>query len=266
MKVVATWLLLIALLAGSGPAWEVRSVPVDRFHIDEFQTRWLSMPVACNLAYYFPLDCCDFVSVVEGAEQNETFGIHFNMTDGVPWLPPCDTAGCLSLDILELTFYDVLPAPNDQTLSLKVYGADPDGEPTGEIICNRDFAPAYTETAAFCTVEIDFTNCGQTEGADLSVCRGNFVALVTWKNSTGHPALVLDNVSDCVDSCDVYPRFTTHTYYYGYEGAWSRQDSVCDPGGCGEYGYLEAVWYAGFCVWSAGTRPTQWGSIKALYR
>jgi hypothetical protein len=105
------------------------------------------------------------------------------------------------------------------------------------------------------------------------------VVILTWKNTTSHPGLVLDNVSTCVDSCAVdaaccqmgtppyvYPRLSTHTYDLGFEGAWGKQDSFADPGGAGAYGYLEALWTCRFCDISSAAQPTSWGAIKALYR
>ena len=142
--------------------------------------------------YYYLIDGCSYASVVGDIEQDETFGVHFNMTDAVPWHQACDTAACLTLDTVDLVFYDVSPA---NAMNVRIYGADADGEPAGELLGNRDFTPAYTAPEVFATVVVDFTNGGTVEGLDLSSCRGNFVVLVTWKNSTGHPLLVLDNIS-----------------------------------------------------------------------
>jgi hypothetical protein len=231
------------------------------------------------LDYFYLLDGCAYVTVVDGIGENESVGLHFNMSDSVAWYPPCDTAACLTLDVVELVFYEVLPMESDQTMNVKVYGADAVGEPVGQLLGNRSFRPLPTDTVPFGTSIIDFTNGGAELGLDLSGCGGTFVVILTWKNSTGHPALVLDNVSTCVDSCPanaaccemgagpyVYPRQTTHTYDFGSEGSWSRQDSFPDPGGAGAYGYLEALWTCRFCSISAATRPTSWGGIKALYR
>jgi hypothetical protein len=200
------------------------------------------------------------------------------MLDTVFSYPACDTSECLTLDVIELTFYDVLAPPADQEMNVKVFGSGASGEPVGDLLGNLDFTPSYAESAVFTSVEIDFTNGAVEPGLDLSGCDGCFVVLLTWRNPTGHPALVLDNVSTCVDSCSanaaccqmgdfpyLYPR-KIHTYYYGIEWAWSKQDSIPDPGGCESFGCLEALWTCGFCTKTAATEPTTWGGIKALYR
>jgi hypothetical protein len=212
------------------------------------------------------MDCCGYVAVVEDIALGETFGVHFNMCDQVPWCDPCDTSACQTLDVIELILYDVLGPGYDQSMNLKVYGADEFGEPEGMTLVNRDFSPAFSETASFSLLEIDLTNSGQEEGADLTGVCGDFVVLLTWKNSTGHPLLVLDNVSACMDSCPMAPRYTTHTYYYGTEGAWAKQDSIADPEGAASYGWLEALWRTGYCIYSTSTEPTTWGRIKAIMR
>jgi hypothetical protein len=231
------------------------------------------------LSYYYFIGDCAYVTVFENIEENKSMGMHFNMQDTVAWHEPCDTSACMTLDVIDLTFYDVLAPPSDQGLNVKVYGADALGEPVGPLLGNRAFTPLFTDTAAFTITSIDFTNSGQEPGLDLSGSGGSFVVLVTWKNSTGHPSLVLDDVCTCVDSCAVnpaccamgiapyiYPRLKTHTYDYGFEWAWSKQDSFCDLCGCVGFGYLEALWTCNFCTESAATKPTTWGTIKALYR
>lgn len=167
----------------------------------------------------------------------------------------------------------------DQSMNVKICGADGSGEPVGQVLGNRSFSPLPADTIPFTTSVMDFTGGGQQMGFDLSGCRGEFVVILTWKNTTGHPGLVLDNVSTCVDSCAVeaaccqmgtapyiYPGVTTHTYDLGFEGAWGKQDSFRDPGSAGTYGYLEALWTCRFCHTSAATLPTSWGAIKALYQ
>jgi hypothetical protein len=277
-----TWLafgISLAVLAGQALAWHATEAPVAVQDLSRIKWSSLDLSVSCVLGYYYLLGDCAYVTVVEGIEENETFGIHFNMSDSVAWYNACDTSACMTLDVIELVCYDVLCPPSDQSMNVKVYAADASGEPTGALLGNRDFEPEYTDTAAFSTIEIDFTNGGQEPGLDVSGCGGNLVVLLTWKNPTGHPCLVLDNVGTCVDSCAadpsccemgtdpyLYPRLRTHTYYYGLEWAWSKQDSFCDLGGCGTYGYLEALWMCGFCTKSTATEPTTWSGIKAMYR
>ena len=237
-----------------------------------------SLP-SCELSYYYLISGCAYVTVVEDIEENTSLGMHFSMADTVEWYDPCDTTACMTLDIIDLAFYDVLAPPADQSLNVKIFGADASGEPTGPLLGNRDFQPLFVDTATVTVTAIDFTNNGAEPGLDLSGCSGDFVVLVTWKNSTGHPSLVLDDVCTCVDSCAVnptccamgsppyiYPRPKPHTYDYGTEWAWAKEDSFCGPCDCGTYGYLEALWICGFCTESAATEPTTWSTIKALYR
>jgi hypothetical protein len=274
----AAVIALAALWLGSSGALAhtTRTVPLSPADLAVLNEIRGNLEVQCALSYYYLIDGCSYASVVGDIEQDETFGVHFNMTDAVPWHQACDTAACLTLDTVDLVFYDVSPA---NAMNVRIYGADADGEPAGELLGNRDFTPAYTAPEVFATVVVDFTNGGTVEGLDLSSCRGNFVVLVTWKNSTGHPLLVLDNISTPAANCSGddpccaigaypygYPRAATRTYYYGLENAWAKTDSVADPGGAGTYGYLEAFTSAAFCRWSAATVPTTWGSIKAMYR
>ena len=269
------FLLLHSEVCGWGTGW-VQVRPED---LDELRLTALGLGVSCVLSYYYLLEDCGYVTVVEGVEQGEAFGVHFKMTDSVSWHTCCDTNACMTLDVVELVLYDALAPPSDQSMNIKVYGADEAGNPSGGLLGNRDFEVDYSDTAAFTSVEIDFTNDGTEPGLDLSGCCGDFVVLLTWKNSTGHPCLVLDNIGTCVDSCSadpaccemgddpyIYPRLRTHTYYYGSEWAWTKQDSFCDLGGCGTYGYLEVLWQCGFCTKSTATEPTTWGGIKAMYR
>jgi hypothetical protein len=267
-------LLLTSLVAARG----VGPVRMKRWNAYELDPARLVSGASCLQSHYYLLQDCPYVTALDSVDYNESFGVHFNMLDTVYWHEPCDTSECLTLDAIELVFYDVLAPPADQSMNVKVFGADSEGEPVGGLLGNRDFEPSYVESAGFSSVEIDFTNGAIEPGLDLSGCEGCFVVLLTWKNSTGHPALVLDNVSTCVDSCSVdaaccemgsypyiYPR-KIHTYYYGTEWAWSKQDSICDPGDCHTYGYLEALWTCGFCTKSTATEPATWGGIKAMYR
>jgi hypothetical protein len=276
-KVLTVWLWCL-LSASSVGAWGVGPVRMEPGSLADLDPTRIGVSVSCMQRYYYLLQDCPYVTVLESIEADESFGMHFNMLDSVYWYAPCDTSACLTLDIIELVFYDVLASPSDQSMNVKVFGADQDGEPSGNLLGNRDFEPSYTEPGGFTSVEIDFTNGGMEPGLDLSGCAGDFVVLLTWKNPSGHPGLVLDNISTCVDSCVVesaccemgfhpylFPR-AIHTYYYGTEWAWSKQDSICDLGGCGTFGCLEALWTCGFCTKSAATEPMTWGGIKAMYR
>ena len=275
--VLAAWLLCL-LIAPDVGAWGVGPVRIEPGRLTDVDPLRMGVDVSCMQSHYYLLGGCPYVTVLDGIDEGESFGMHFDMTDSLYWYPPCDTAACLTLDIIEMVLYDVLPSPADQEMNVKVFGAGADGEPSGDLLGNRDFQPSYTEPGGFTSVEIDFTNGGVEPGLDLSGCAGGFVVLLTWRNSSGHPGLVLDNIGTCVDSCAVdpaccdmgfhpymYPR-TIHTYYYGTEWAWSKQDSVCDIGGCGTYGCLEALWSCGFCTNSAATEPATWGGIKATYK
>lgn len=269
----------IAILGSRLLAWDVRTIPLGDHEVGQIGRLGEQYEAECVLDYFYLLTGCAYVTVIDGIAENQSVGLHFNMGDSVAWYPPCDTAACLTLDMVDLVFYDVLELPADQSMNVQVYGADTSGEPVGQPLGNCNFSPLYTDTASFTTTGVDFTNGGAELGLDLSGCGGDFVVILTWKNPTGHPALVLDNISTCVDSCPVnavccqmgsgyyvYPRLTTHTYDFGFEGAWSRQDSFPDPGGAGTYGYLEALWTCRFCRTSSATRPASWGAIKALYR
>ena len=278
MRTLVVAIVLLVLMAGQAGAFTVRAVAMSPQDIQNLMDFRENLAVQCMLSYYYLLADCAFVSVIDGIQENNTFGMHFNMTNVVPFYPACDTAACLTLDAVEIVLYDVLGAPNDQAMNVRVYGSDSAGEPSGELLGNRDFTPA-SALEQFTTVVIDFTNGGAVTGLDLSGCRGNFVVLLTWKNATGHPDLVLDNVSTCVAGCPanpaccqmgsypyLYPRTATHTYYYGVGPTWAIEDSVADPGGSATYGYLEGLWKSDFCKTSAATRPSSWGSIKAIYR
>jgi hypothetical protein len=280
VKTLVVCSFLVALTAGQVAAADVRVVPLSRDEASQIaDLRASGILVQCALSYYYLPEGCEYVTVVGSIEDGETYGVHFNMTDVVPWSTPCDTAACLNLDLIEIVLYDVLEPPANQGMNVKVYGADVNGEPSGDPLGNRDFEPSYTDSATFTTVAIDFTNGGSVQGLDLHPCRGDFVVLLTWKNPTGHPLLVLDDVGTCVANCGtnpdccqmgtapfVYPRLTVHTAYYGSELNWSNQGPIPDPGGAGTYGYLEAFWGVSFCKWSTAVVPSTWGAIKASYR
>jgi hypothetical protein len=278
MKAFAALSILVLLVASQAGAFTVRSVAMTPEDIGNLMHFRENLDVHCMLSYSYLLADCGFVTVVGGIEENETFGVHFDMTETVPFHSACDTAACLTLDEIEIVLYDVLAAPNDQAMNLRIYGSDASGQPFGELLGNRDFTPA-SAPGAFTTLVIDFTNGGAVSGLDLSGSRGNFVALLTWKNTTGHPDLVLDNVSTCVSECAtspaccqmgtypyVYPRTTTHMYYYGVEPTWAFMDPIADPGGEETYGYLEGLWASDFCKSSSAAKPSTLGSIKAIYR
>jgi len=278
MKAFAALSVLVFLMVSQAGGYTVRSVAMTAQDIGSLMDFRETLAVQCMLSYYYLLTDCAFVTVVEGIEENNTFGMHFNMTDTVPFYAACDTAACLTLDQIEIVLYDVLAPPSSQAMNVRVYGSDATGEPSGALLGNRDFTPA-SAPGAFTTVVIDFTNGGAVGGLDLSSSRGNFVILLTWTNSTGRPSLVLDNVSTCVGQCPtnpaccqmgaypyIYPRTTTHTYYYGIAPAFAVTDSIPDPSGAATYGYLEGFWKSDFCKTSAATVPTTWGSIKAIYR
>lgn len=279
MKAATIIGLVLLMLPGLALGWKSGTIEVRRGVTGDITPSLLGSGADCVVGTYYLLEECGFATVVEGIGENETFGVCFSMTEANALHSPCDTTACLRLDIVELVFYDILAPPANQNMNIKIYAADPDGNPVGGLLGNRDFEPAYVDTATFTSVEIDFTNGGTEPGLDLSGCSGCFVGLLTWKNSTGHPCLALDNISSCVGACGsspeccemgtfpyVYPRPRTHTYYYGAEGVWAKQDSICDPGDCGTYGCLEAIWDCGFCITGAATEPTTWGAIKATYR
>jgi hypothetical protein len=272
-------ILVVGLLGRPVLAHTAKTIPVGRADIGNLMDSRSNPAVQCGLSYYYLIEDCAYVTVVEGIAENETYGLHFDMTDVVAWHEPCDTAACLTLDTVGLVFFDVLASPENQAMNVSIYASDSGGEPVGQPIGNRDFTPIYTAPQVFTTVVIDFTNAGMVDGLDLSGCRGNFLVMLTWKNSTGHPLLVLDNVSECVTNCPdvaaccqmgfdpyLYPRRDARTCYYGTQGAWSKQDPVADPGGAATFGYLDALWTASFCKWSAATLPTTWGAVKSLYR
>lgn len=276
---VLVWVIsgLLAVVTQLGFAWELKKVKVGESDLRALKDDVPAIS-ACQLYYYYLLDECAYVTVL-GLDVNQTVGANFNMTDQVPWTSPCDTSTCLSLDHIDITVYDVLPPPANQVMNVKVYGADQYGEPIGDLLANRDFEPEYSGGNRFIRCRIDFTNNNSQPGLDLSNCRGNFVVLLTAKNPTGHPMVVLDNISECVDSCStnpaccsmgtdpyIYPRSTIHTYHYGSEGQWQRGECICDEGGCSTYGCLEAMWKCTFCVFSPSTQPETWGSVKGIYR
>jgi hypothetical protein len=276
--VASAVVLCVLLMATSAGARGMNGLRMEIHNLHNVNPGRLASDASCMQSHYYLLQGCPYVTVLEGVEADGCFGVCFSMLDTVYWHPPCDTTKCLTLDVIELVLYDVLAPPADQSMNVKVLGADCEGEPIGGLLGNLDFTPSYADSAAFTSVEVDFTNGGGEPGLDLSGCGGRFVVILTWKNPTGHPALVLDNIGTCVDSCGVnsaccamgtypyiYPR-KIHTYCYGTEWAWSKQDSIPDLGGCETYGCLEAFWTCGFCTKTTATEPTTWGSIKALYQ
>jgi len=276
-------LALTLAFAGTGRGWEIEIRPVTSRDLAQIGGRWLAPTPTCSLSYYYMLEGCGLASVAGDIEEDQTVGVRFNMADETAWHSPCDTNACLTLDVIKVVLYDVLPAPNDQSMNIQVYPSDGTGGISGGILGNRDFEPAYTGEGAYSANYIDFTNGGAVPGLDLSGCSGHFVALLTWKNSTGHPHLVLDIVSACVDSCAtnaaccamgnppyLYPRADIHTYDYGRDPDPGEPEPICDPaeggGTCPTYGYIEAIWEAYFCSSSSAVEHTTWGSIKSLYR
>lgn len=283
MKALAMLLALILVLAAASWGWETRTLRMGGSDLAGIGDAHLASIPACTLSYYYMIDGCALVSIVSGVEENQTMGVRFEMAEAVAWHSPCDTNACLTLDAIKIVLYDVLPAPNDQSMNLKVYATGEFGQILGDALGNVDFSPAYTGGGTFSATLVDFTNEGIVPGLDLSGCGGHCVALLTWKNSTGHPGLVLDVVSACVDSCGTdaaccamgsapytYPRSTAHTYDYGYGAEPEEPMPICDPAEAGQlcptYGYVEAVWEAYFCAISASVEATTWGTIKALYK
>lgn len=282
LRLVLILLVLILVAAAPSSGWETSTLRISGADLAGIRGADLAAAPACTLSYYYIIDGCGLVSIASGVEENQTVGVCFNMADVVPWYSPCDTNACLTLDAIKIVLYDVLPPPADQWLNLKIYAAGESGQIEGPVLGNLDFEPAYSG-GGFSTSLIDFTNSGEVTGLDISDSGGHCVALLTWKNATGHPALVLDVVSACVDSCGTtpaccamgispytYPRAGTHTYDYGHGVEPEEPVRICDPAEgdepCPTYGYVEAVWGAYFCSTSASVRPTTWGAIKALYR
>jgi hypothetical protein len=237
---------------------------------------------ACTLRYYYLIDGCALVCIAGGIQEHQGVGTCFNMTGAVQWHSPCDTSACLTLDVIKIVLYDALPPPADQSMNLRIYPTDESGAIGGPELANVDFEAPYA-MGGFSTTLIDFTNEGEVPGVDMSGCGGHCVALLTWKNSSGHPSLVLDVVSASVDSCGTnaaccamgiapyaYPRTVTHTYDYGHGPEPGEPVPICDAaeggGVCPIYGYVEALWEAYFCATSASVRPVTWGAVKALYR
>jgi hypothetical protein len=265
---LAVGLVAAAALAG---AWDLEPRPASPRLLGDIDPARLVSGASCTQHRYYLLEDCAYVTVLGGVAEGTSFGVCFDMLDTLYNDAPCDTSRCLTLDVIGLVFYDVLAPPSNQGMNVKIVGADRDFEPLGDLLGNRDFTPSFAESAAFAAVKIDFTNGGTEPGLDLSGCGGRFIVLLTWENATGYPALVLDNISTCADSCAAeaaccamghYPFFfprRTHTFYYGTEWAWSKQDSVCDSGGCPGYGPLEALWTCGFCTMSTSTEPASWG-------
>ena len=277
-----TLLALTLVAAAPSSGWETRTLRISGADLAGIRGADLAAAPACTLSHYYIIDGCGLVSIASAVDENQTVGVCFNMADVVPRYSPCDTNACLTLDAIKIVLYDVLPPPADQGLNLRIYAAGESGQIEGPVLGNLDFEPAYSG-GGFSTSLIDFTNSGEVTGLDLSGAGGHCVALLTWKNTTGHPSLVLDIVSACVDSCGTnpaccamgispytYPRADTHTYDYGQGMEPENPVRICDPAESGEvcpiYGYVEAVWEAYFCSTSAAVKPVTWGAVKALYR
>ena len=283
MKVPTLFVVLLLLASAPAPGWESKTLRMSDSELAEIKRAGPAGSPACTMGYYYLIDDCALVSVVSGVEEKQTVGVCLDMVEATAWHTPCDTNACLTLDVIKIVLYDVLAPPADQTMNLKVYAAGESGQVEGDMLGNLDFSPAYGGESAFTSTLIDFTNEGTVPGLDLSGCAGRCVVLLTWENDTGHPGLVLDIVSACVDSCGanaaccamgvppyIYPRGTVHTYDYGHTAEPGEPGPICDPaeggGTCPTYGYLEAVWNAYFCTTSTSVEATTWGSIKTLYR
>jgi hypothetical protein len=283
VKPLSMLLAMILGLAAASWGWETRTIRMSSSDLAGIAGVGLASAPSCTLSYYYLIQYCALVSAVTSVEENQTVGVRFNMAESVAWHSPCDTDACLTLDAIKIVLYDVLPSPNDQSMNLQVYATDELGQILGDALGNVDFSPAYAGEGAFPATLIDFTNEGAVPGLDLSGCGGHFVALLTWKNATGYPGLVLDVVSACVEACGTnpaccqmgsedypYPRTIAHTYDYGYTVEPGEPTPICDPGDSGQacptYGYVEAVWDAYFCATSASLRSITWGAVKALYK
>jgi hypothetical protein len=282
LKLLSTFLVVALAAAAPVMAWETRTQHLSGSELAGISVAGPTAVPTCTLSYYYLIDGCGLVSIASGISENQTVGVRFNMAEAVPWYAPCDTNACLTLDAIKIVLYDVLAPPADQSMNLRIYASDESGRPEGPVLGNVDFAPPYGD-GGFTTSLIDFTNEGEVAGLDLSSAGGDCVALLTWTNTTGHPGLVLDVVSACVDSCATnaaccamgvppytYPRTDTRTYDYGTGIEPGEPAPICDPAESGEtcpaYGYVEAVWSAYFCSTSAAVRPATWGAVKALYR
>jgi hypothetical protein len=283
LKLAVALLALVLLSSGSACALQVRIASMTGADLTNIRETGPASAPSCSLSYYYLLEGCAFVTVVGDIEENQAVGCTFDMSEADAWHSPCDTNACLTLDVIKIVLYDVLPPPSDQNMNVRVYPAGDLGVIEGEMLGNMDFIPAYTGEDAYSTSLVDFTNAGSVPGLDLSGCGGRFVVLLTWKNSTGHPDLVLDIISACLDSCAsnaaccvmgtppcTYPRTDIRTYDYGHGAEPGAPEPICDPGEggppCPTYGYLEALWETYFCATSASVEPTTWGTIKSLYR
>jgi hypothetical protein len=284
MKALSIFLTLVLGVAAASWGLETRTVRMSSSDLSRIAGVGPATAPSCTLRYYYMIEYCALVSVATSLEENQTVGTRFNMADSVAWHIPCDTSACLTLDAIKIVLYDVLPSPNDQSMNLQVYATDQSGHILGDALGNVDFSPAYTGAGSFSASLIDFTNDGAVPGLDLSGCGGHCVALLTWKNATGHPGLVLDVVSACVEACVTgnpacckmgtppytYPRTMPNTYDYGYGVEPGEPKPICDPAEPGEscptWGYVEALWEAYFCSVSASLESTTWGAIKTLYR
>ena len=113
--------LLFAVCAGS---WDLKDTEMTARGLRSLIPGRLGSDVSCLQSHYYLLPGCEYVTVLEGVEADECLGTYFSMLDTVYWYSPCDTAKCLTLDVVEVVFYDVLAPPADQSMNLKVIGAD----------------------------------------------------------------------------------------------------------------------------------------------
>jgi hypothetical protein len=153
MRPAGFCVIFILILACESQGWDMRVIPLA----DSEVSRLGEYSASCVLDYYYLVDGCAYVTVIDGLSEDQSIGLHFNMTDSVAWYPPCDTAACLTLDAVELVLYDVLAAPSNQSMNVSVYEADASGEPVGQMLGNRSFNPIPTGTIPFTTSVIDFT-------------------------------------------------------------------------------------------------------------
>lgn len=282
LKLLCGFFVLILVSGSAAWGWETRTHALSGSDLAEIAGACLAVTPACTLRHYYLIDGCGLVSIAGGLEENQNVGVRFDMAETIEWHSPCDTNACLTLDGIKIVLYDALPPPENQAMNLKIFATDESGTIEGSELGNVDFEPPYA-MGGFSTILIDFTNEGAVPGLDVSGCGGRCLALLTWKSSTGHPGLVMDVVSACVDSCGTnaaccamgvapytYPRTSSHTFDYGVGLEPGDPEPVCDPGEggatCPVYGYVEALWEAYFCSTSASVKPVTWGAVKALYR
>ena len=134
MKVAVIVGAVLLVLTGLAAGWETGSVSVKRGVMDDIGPSSMDAGASCIVSTYYLLDACGYATVVEGVGADETFGVRFSMTEANPFHSACDTSACMRLDIVELVFYDVLAPPADQSMNMKVYGADSDGNMAGGLL------------------------------------------------------------------------------------------------------------------------------------